>query len=126
MWFMPIRTVPDKVFDLSRVPSTSGQREALRARSMDLVAIGEGRDLMFILGIIPPTKLSLTAYFWLLYVQGTRPTLGQLRGMRKVFAGWRKMLSYEILLAEVRNKQAKRFAEFFGGVETAPGLMEWV
>lgn len=114
MWIMEINNVPDKVFDKAKEPISKADREVLRVRSSYLAAIGDGRELMFVLGILPPTVLSNTAYLWMHILSGVEFTITQLREIRKIFLPLIKLFPYQ-MLAEVQGKQSTRFVQFLGG-----------
>lgn len=115
MWIMKINNVPDKVFDNAKEIVCQSEREVLRVRSSYLAAIGEGRELMFVLGVLPPTVLSNTAYLWLSVAKDIKFTKTRLKVLKKVFPAFIKLFPYQ-MIAEVETEEAARFAKFLGGV----------
>lgn len=117
MWLMEIKNLPQDVIDASRNPlARERDVEILRRHSSSLYAVGEGRELKLVVGVLPPTLLSGKAFLWMLFLDGVGFAKWELRAIKQVFPKFLDLFGLEFyaeVLPESRVRDTK-FLSFCG------------
>lgn len=130
MWVVEVEHISPELQERCREQITLSEFNQLQQRSSSIYAVGCGRELYFVLGVLPPTLLSSYSYLWMMFLPGVEYTRGDLRQLHKLFPALIKMHGKH-LVAEcgTRNRVAARFLKFFGFEHTGSAapreLYEW-
>jgi len=125
VWMMEIASLPPKVIAQSRVVLPPRDGVILQRRSVSMFAVGEGRKLVFVLGLLPPTPLSLTVGIWMLVLRGTWWSKRLIRTLRTTFPAFLRCLPYRKYVADVQCPRDARFASFLGGTRVDENTYMW-
>lgn len=89
------------------------EAEEFQSRTTDFYLVGRGRKPLLVLGVLPPSLLSNSGYLWLVWLEKTTFSLGELKTLKKLFyqeAGIRNLRAE----AGINNLVAQKFIKFFG------------
>lgn len=101
IWAIPVESV-------GQVPVES----AVMDRTLFLYCVGEGKQPLFLFGVVPTNLALRSGFIWLHLLQ--EPTIAQLRLLKKAWPVYANWLGWNLLgFCPTKDLTARRFMEFF-------------